>query len=99
MLTRPRDTTVPFWRLAVGGATVDAVPRLNDSGEPVRWYTILFDQPTRSASLTMRTAVGDGYGLVGPTVAPVPLPAAGLLLLGAVGVLFAVRRPRRAAEG
>ena len=33
---------------------------LNDSGEPVRWYTIVFDQRTRSASLTMRTAVGDG---------------------------------------
>ena len=97
--TPTRFSPVPFWRLAVGGATVDAVRRLNDSGEPVRWYTILFDQPTRSASLTMRTAVGDGYGLVGPTVAPVPLPAAGLLLLGAVGVLAAVRRPRRAAEG
>ena len=97
--TPTRFSPVPFWRLAVGGATVDAVPRLNDSGEPVRWYTILFDQPTRSASLTMRTAVGDGYGVVGPTVAAVPLPAAGLLLLGAVGVLAAVRRPRRAAEG
>ena len=98
--TPTRFSPVPFWRLAVGGATVDAVPRLNDSGEPVRWYTIAFDQPTLSASLTMRTAVGDGYGVVSPTtVAAVPLPAAGLLLLGAVGVLAAVRRPRLATEG
>ena len=96
--TPTRFSPVPFWRLAVGGATVDAGPRPNDSGEPVRWYTVFFDQPTESASLTMRTAVGDGYGVVSPTVAAVPLPAAGLLLLGAVGVLAAVRRPRRAAE-
>jgi hypothetical protein len=98
--TPTRFSPVPFWRLAVGGATVDAVRRFNDSGEPVRWYTVFFDQPTESASLTMRTAVGDGYGVVSPTtVAAVPLPAAGLLLLGAVGVLAAVRRPRLATEG
>lgn len=97
--TPTRFSPVPFWRLAVGDATVDAVRRVKDSGEPVTWYTIVFDQPTRSASLTMRTAVGDGYGIVSPTVAPVPLPAAGLLLLGGMGALAALGRARRKAPG
>ena len=95
--TPTRFSPVPFWRLAVGGATVDATRRLNDSGEPVRWYTIHFDQPTRSASLTMRTAVGDGYGLVGPTVAPVPLPAAAWLLMASLTALAGMRWRRRLA--
>jgi hypothetical protein len=94
--TRQRDWSDPFWKLIVGDASIDHPRRFNDEGEPVTWYTILFDAPVRSASLLMRTGVGDGYGIVSATTAPVPLPAAGLMLMGAIGLLAAARRRARA---
>jgi hypothetical protein len=39
----------------------------------------------------------DDFTLKGATVAPVPLPAAGLLLVGGIGGLAALRRKRKAA--
>lgn len=82
----------PFWRLTVDDASVEHPRRFNDAGEPVTWYTILFDAPVSTASLIIRTAAGDGYGIVSATVAPVPLPAAGWLLIAAAAALVAARR-------
>ena len=85
----------PFWRLAVDGATIEHPRLFKDEGEPVTWYTVLFDKPVSTASLLMRTAAGDGFGIINATVAPIPLPAAGWLLLAGVGGLVAARKARK----
>ena len=41
----------PFWRLAVEGATIDHPRLFKDEGEPVTWYTVVFDKPVSTASL------------------------------------------------
>ena len=43
------------------------------------------------------STLNDGFSIGRVTVEPIPLPAAGLLLLGAVGALVVVRRARRKA--
>lgn len=85
----------PFWRLTVDGATVSHPRLFNDEGEPVTWYTVVFDVPVLAASLVMETGRGDGYGITSATVAPIPLPAGGLLMLAALGGFGALRLRRR----
>ncbi|HRP26378.1 hypothetical protein [Thauera sp.] len=45
-----------------------------------------------TAVLAERDAAGDGFGLTGASVAPVPLPAAGWLLLASAAAFLALRR-------
>jgi len=85
----------PFWRLAVEGATIEHPRLFKDEGEPVTWYTVVFDKPVSTAGLLMRTAAGDGFGIINATVAPIPLPAAGWLLLAGIGGLVAARKARK----
>lgn len=59
--------------------------------------TLLFDRPVSAFEIRMINGTGDGFGLDGARLAAVPLPAAGLLLLGTLGGLVALARRRRAA--
>lgn len=56
-----------------------------------------FDNPVDSLRIQLVNGKGDGFGLDGARVAVVPLPAAGFLLLGAIGGLVVVRRRKAAA--
>lgn len=57
--------------------------------------TMLFSEAVDDVDIEMTSGTNDGFGLDGAVVAAVPLPAAGLLLLSALGGMAAVRRRRR----
>lgn len=59
--------------------------------------TMLFSDPVKDLRIKMLNGKGDGFGVDGVRMAVVPLPAAGLLLLGALGGLAAMRRRKKAA--
>ena len=70
----------------------------NASGRPngeLLLVTMDFSDALSLITIDMTTGTGDGFGLDGIRVAAVPLPAAGLLLLGGLGGLAAVRRRRK----
>jgi hypothetical protein len=79
-----------------GGA---AVPR--PASEPggngrVHLVTMEFAKPVSSFDITMVNGTGDGFGFDGARIAAVPVPAAGLLLAGALGAVGLVARRRKA---
>jgi hypothetical protein len=86
-----------YFRLDAGDATYEITERQRNAG---LWlFTVIFrDDEDCVIHLTSRR--NDGFGILGvvaETPAPVPLPAAGLLLLCGVGALAAARRRRRGA--
>lgn len=57
--------------------------------------TLSFSESVSDLQIRMTAGVGDGFGIDGIRVAAVPLPAAGLMLLGAIGGLGAMRMRKR----
>jgi hypothetical protein len=58
---------------------------------------MLFSDAVDNLAIKMKSGTNDGFGVDGVMVAAVPLPAAGFLLVGALGGLAALRRRRKAA--
>jgi hypothetical protein len=80
--------------------TADGVSRTISGlgGSQSQLVTIEFGDARRAALITMDQARNDGFSIDGAQVglAPVPLPASGLLLSAGIGGLAAARRRIRA---
>lgn len=82
------------------GEFMDTSLSLNNNGlknGTLHLVTMLFSGPVKDLRISMLNGKGDGFGFDGARVAVVPVPAAGLLLLGAIGGLAALRRRKKAA--
>ena len=83
--------------VAAGSESVTThIPR--QSNGTINFVRILFDAPISAATVTFNTAHNDGFGLddgAAATVAPIPLPTGGLLLLGGLAGLATLRRRAR----
>jgi hypothetical protein len=97
LLTDLDDVGAILFNISVNGASAWARPgsQHGENGQ-VHLVTLLFGQPVSSFAIRMVNGTGDGFGLDGARVALVPLPAAGVLLLGTLGGLIALARRRRA---
>ena len=85
---------VRFSIQANGGAAVERTGVAGDGR--LHLVTMRFDTGITNLSIRMVNGAGDGFGFDGARVAAVPVPAAGFLLLGALGGLAAMRRRRKA---
>ncbi|MCC0065430.1 MAG: VPLPA-CTERM sorting domain-containing protein [Rhodovulum sp.] len=77
--------------------TLASIPRQPNGN--INFVRILFDDFVHGAKVTLTSNLNDGFGIDDVTVArvaPVPLPGAGLLLMGGLAG-FGVFRRRRAA--
>ena len=83
-----------FFRLEAGNASFEINGKQANGG---LWlFTVIFDQG-EERTLRLISTLNDGFSVGPVTVAPVPLPGAGVLLLGGVGALAALRRRRSKA--
>jgi len=85
---------------ASGDVTSYNVSNAPTSGRPdgeLLLVTMLFSEAVSDLNIQMISGTNDGYGIDGITVAAVPLPAGGVLLLTALGGVAALRRKRKAA--
>lgn len=88
---------VVFSLIADRGPAV-ALPSTEPGGNGrLHLITMLFDQPVSTFSVRMVNGAGDGFGLDGARIAAIPLPAAGLLSIGALAGLVLLARRRRVA--
>lgn len=80
----------------VGGTsmTVSLIDLMNQSNGTVQFVVISFADLISSAAIEIRNHAGvnDGFGIDDVVIAAVPLPAGGLLLIGALGLLAGARR-------
>lgn len=83
-----------FFSLTAGDATW-SIPEREADGT-LHWLEILLDAPTTRTELTFATRLNDGWGVREAQISAVPLPAAGLLLVGALAGLGALGRRRPA---
>jgi len=79
-----------FFQLLADGASWSIDSR--EANGTLHWLTVGFDQPTTTAELRFLTRLNDGWGVSSASVSEVPLPAAGWLLLMALGGVAAARR-------
>ena len=79
-----------FFSLTAGDATW-SIPEREADGT-LHWLEVLLDAPTTRAEFTFATRLNDGWGVRQARVAPVALPAAGLMLLGGLAMLVGLRR-------
>lgn len=90
-----------FFKLTVDGAEWSIAQQ--ETNGTLHWITMNFDQPVTSTMVGFSTRLNDGWGikaaLVSPDVvpAPVPLPAAGWLMLCSMCALIALRKRSTAA--
>ena len=83
-----------FFRLNAGNASYEINGKQPNGG---LWlFSVVFDQG-EDRVIDLISTRNDGFGVGPVTVAPIPLPATGMLLLGGVVALAAVRRLRRKA--
>lgn len=86
-----------LFNISVNGGAVVMRPGAEAGGHgQLHLMTVLFDQPVSSFAIRMINGKGDGFGLDGARIAMVPLPAAGVLLLGTLGGLIALARRHHA---
>ena len=102
MLTDLDDVGRIIFGISVNGGAAVTRPLSEVAGNSrLHLVTMMFDQPVQTFTMRMANGTGDGFGLDGARIAampaPVPLPAAGLLLLGTIGGLAAIARRRRTA--
>lgn len=83
------DQKNSFFDLAVNGSTWKIDPREADGNH--HWLTVLFDDAVTDATITFSTRINDGFGIAAATVAPVPLPAAGWMLVSGLAALAGLR--------
>jgi hypothetical protein len=84
-------TDFNFTVAAAGSAPVNTHIARQSNGT-INFVRILFDAPIDTATVTFISRHNDGFGLDDATVATVPLPAGGLLLLGGLAGFAALRR-------
>ncbi len=97
-LTDLDDVGNILFNISVNGAQALALPGSAPGGNgQLHLITLLFDRPVSTFDVRLINGTGDGFGLDGARLAAVPLPAAGLLLLGTLGGLAALARRNRSA--
>jgi hypothetical protein len=98
LLTDLDDVGRVVFSISVDGGAPVVRPATEPGGNGrIHLVTMDFGAPVRSFDITMVNGTGDGFGFDGARIAAVPVPAAGLLLAGALAGLTALVRRRRAA--
>jgi len=89
-LTDPADNNKNRLDIVVNGSHSRGWDNLTN-GET--WLAVItLDKPMEFAVIDIRTSLRDGFTLDGAALAPVPLPASVLFLLGGLGMMAAFRR-------
>ena len=85
-----------YFRLKAAGATWSIDKR--EKNGTLHWITILLDDPVKRLKVRFITRVNDGWGVIAPSVEPIPLPAAGWMLLAGAAALVGLRSARGVSD-
>lgn len=83
------------FRVTANGVSQSIFAEINSNTQTV---VINFSTAVSSALVEARTSKNDGFTLDGATIAPIPLPASSLLLLGGLAALGAAARRKKAVK-
>lgn len=98
-LTDLDDVGQVVFSISVNGGQAVSRPETEPGGNGrLHLITMLFDDPVNTFSMRMVNGTRDGFGLDGARIAVVPVPAAGLLMLGTIAGLAVLARRRRAGH-